>query len=137
MQQVASKRREEGVELSEQEQRKHWGRGEGPNFRMTHLKATSRRHLPEFGATSARITGLAKLERRLKELIAKHKYLDKVGWVGEQALRINQEMEILRDRILGLPRQKGEENQRGGQGEHCRRKTGRRGGTPWRGSGCM
>ena len=103
---------------------------------MAHLTATSQRHLPEFGATSARITALAKLERRLKELIAKHKYLDKVGWVGEQALRINQEMGTLRDRISGLLRQE-RRNKGAGKGSGCRRKIGRIGGTPWRGSGCM
>ena len=115
MQQVASRRRGEGIDFSEQEQRKHCGRGEGPNFIMSHLTATSQRHLPEFGATSARITALAKMERRPKELAAKHKYLDKVGWEGEQALRINQEREALRDRISGLLEKKGEEERRGGQ----------------------
>ena len=83
MQQVASKRRDEGVGFSEQEQRKHRGRGKRPNFIMAHLTATSQRHLPEFGATYARIRALAKMERRLKELIAKHRYLDKRGeWLS-------------------------------------------------------
>ena len=100
MQQVLSHGQKKGeVTLTEKEQRKHRGRGEGPTFRKMLLTAASQRHLPQYGATTAKITALAKTERRLTELMAKHRYLDKVGWEGEQALRVNQEMEIIQGKI--------------------------------------
>ena len=66
-------------------------------------------------------------------MAAKHKYLDKVGWEGEQALRINQEMEVLRDRIPGLLKEKGGRNNVVGRKGDYRWRIGRIGGILLRG----
>ena len=101
-------------ELFEEEEGKYRGRGDGPFFVMSHLTATSQRHLPQCGDTSSRITALAKTERRLKELAAKHKYLDTVAWERIQARRVNQEMQMLQEKLAAHLR-KGEDGRADGQ----------------------
>ena len=69
-------------ELEEQ----HRGRGREPTFRQMNLTATTQRRMPMHGATNARITQLAKAERRVLQYQAKLRYLCKEGLQGEQCL---------------------------------------------------
>ena len=66
---------------------------------MTALIATSQRRMPQEGATIACLTGLMKAQRRLKDLRAKLRYMDKEGWEGEQGLRICAHAGALNEKI--------------------------------------
>ena len=66
---------------------------------MTALIATSQRRMPQEGATIACLTGLMKAQRRLKDLRAKLRHMDKEGWEGEQGLRICAHADALNDKI--------------------------------------
>ena len=70
-----------------------------PKIVMKSLIAASQRRMPENGATTARLTKLAKTQRRVKDLKAKLKYLHKEGWTGEQLLRVCVQAAILKEKI--------------------------------------
>ena len=55
---------------------------------MKSLTAASPRRMPENGGTTARLTRLAKTQRRIKDLQAKLRYLKKEEWAGEQPLKV-------------------------------------------------
>ena len=76
-------------------------RGRRKEVRMVRkaLTATSQRRMPEIGATTASMTRMAKAQRRLKDLQAKLRYLDKTGWSGGQALGIYDQANILCDKV--------------------------------------
>ena len=71
-----------------EEDKAHRGRGREVKLVMKAPTATSQRRMPENGATSASITRMTKAERRLKDLQARVRYMDMVGWGGEQVLKI-------------------------------------------------
>ena len=111
---VTQIRQNHGVELMEGEvEARHRGRGGEPVFKMVHLTATTQRKMPTEGATNARITQLARAERRALQYQAKWNYLHKEGWQGEQSLQANLELETLADALNAFLFQEGRRS-RGG-----------------------
>ena len=70
---------------------------------MKSLTAASQRRMPENGGTTARLTKLAKTQRRIKDLQAKLRYLHKEGWTGEQPLKVCGQAAILHDKLDRFP----------------------------------
>ena len=81
---------------------------------MKSLTATSQRRMPENGGTTARLTKLAKTQRRIKDLQAKIRYLQKEGWTGAQPLKVCGQAAILAeklDRLVGAESGRSEEGE--------------------------
>ena len=55
--------------------------------------------MPENGGTTARLTKLAQTQRRVKDVQAKLRYLQKEGWTGEQPLKVCGQAAILQDKL--------------------------------------
>ena len=102
---------------------KHRRRGGEPTFWQVHLTAATQRRMPTDGATNARITKLAKAERRTLQYQAKLRHLCKEGWQGNQCLQANAELETLTDALNAFLFQEGRRSGGGGLGRPFGRNT--------------